>query len=301
MHLPAIQTSSAQFCLLQLDLAPRLAEALHLEWQDPQHRALTARVAELLMEVLSPEVSGVVVSPQHTFSSILKKNHTTGLLLSLEQQLGGVDPLALPALIENWGVEHVSNNYGLAKLELLYHPAEQEAIRKKQLVAEVHHYYQLLNIAFLLELRLYAPQESEYTPEKMQEAQIMALEDMRDSCDLLALEYPSDTLSAVTITAELDIPWVVTGRTFHQQGEPAALIGYAAYKEKLRIALESGARGYLLDDILWKDSFEQLPQVEGQDPEEWLHQVEQHIKTTIRDRVVELSRIVNESAPAIDE
>lgn len=295
MRLPAIQTSAKQFCLLQLDLVPRLAEALRLSWQEPEQRQLSAQVAESLMEILSKEVSGVVVSPEYTFESILKKDHQTGLLLSLERQLGAVDPFALPTLIENWGVEHVRNNYALAKLELFYHPAEPEAIRKKQLVAEVHHYCQLLGIDFLLELRLFPPSESENTRENLQEAQILALEDMRTSCDIVALEYPADALTAVTITAELDIPWVSTGRTFRLPGESTAASSYATFKEHLRAALESGARGYLIDAVLWEESFSEVPSYTTDQQQDWMEMVRQAIQTTIRDRVVELTRIVDEA------
>ena len=296
MRLPAIQTANQQYGLLQLDHAPQLAESLGLDWEDARQQQLTKTVAELLMELLSKEVSGVVVNPVTTFSSILKKNHQTGLLLSLEQQPGAVDPFAVPALIDNWGVEHVRNNYGLAKLELYYHPSEQEAIRKKQLVAEINQYCQMLDISFLLELRMYAPTEAAAVPEKLLEAQIMALEDMRESCDVIALEYPTDTLSAVTLTAELDIPWLVTSHTFHQINESPTAPTYEAFKEHLRAALESGARGYLIDEVLWKDSFSTLPHYESAQSEQWLTTIKQLITTTIRDRVVEVTRIVDEAA-----
>lgn len=267
-----------------------------MDWHDFEQQKLAQQVVDLLTQVLTPEVSGVIISPEYAFETIIQKDHKTGLLLGLEKRAGSTDPLSLPQLIQNWGVEHVRNNYALAKLELAYHPQEPEAIRKKQLVAEIDHYCKMLDIDFFLELRIFSPKEELSEKAKLEEAQIMALEDMREMCDLISLEPPADTLSAVTLTAELDIPWVVTSRESQVPGSDQSSQNYENFKEKLRVSLESGARGFVVGDLLWRDIFASIShELRQSDQEKWFDEVKDLSKTKIRDRVIELVRITNES------
>jgi len=283
MLLKSVQNTSHQFCLLQLDQIQGLAELFEVNLQEKAGLKFMSETYEQLMTVLSSCVSGVIVSPEYNFSSILKKDHQAGLLLGLERRLDAIDPLNLPPLVQDWGVEHIRNNYALAKLELYYHPQEPEAIRKKQLVAEIYEYCRMLDIDFLLELKLFSPQESLSSKSDMQEAQIMAIEDFRNQCSLIALEFPGDTLSAVTITAELDIPWIMTS---------SAVGGYERFKENLRIALESGAKGFMAGNLIWQDIFGKINPEQWQ---KWQQDFAQLLSTKVRDRVVELSRIASEA------
>lgn len=283
MLLKSVQNTSHQFCLLQLDQVQDLAELFEVNLQEKVGLKFMSEAYEQLMTALSPCVSGVIVSPEYNFSSILKKDHQAGLLLGLEKRLDAIDPLNLPPLIQNWGVEHVRNNYALAKLELYYHPQESEAIRKKQLVAEIYEYCRMLDVDFLLELKLFSPQEITNNKSEMQEAQIMAIEDFRNQCSLIALEFPGDTLSAVTVTAELDIPWIVTS---------SAVSDYEHFKENLRIALESGAKGFMAGNLIWQDLFDEINPEQWQ---KWQQEFARLLSTKVRDRVVELSRIASEA------
>ena len=87
----------------------------------------------------------------------------------------------------------------------------------------------------------------------------------------MVLEYPHSALACATLTAELDIPWLLIDRT------PT----YSEFKEQLRTAMESGASGVMLDQIIWQ----------GFEPSE----SSKFIENTARDRVIELARITQES------
>jgi tagatose-1,6-bisphosphate aldolase len=87
---------------------------------------------------------------------------------------------------------------------------------------------------------------------------------------------PTDSLTAATITAQLDTPWVMTARG----------LTYEKYKEQLKICLESGAVGFLAGSVLWADFLVSIP--DFADVASRL----QLFKTRVRDRFLELSRLV---------
>jgi tagatose-1,6-bisphosphate aldolase len=96
----------------------------------------------------------------------------------------------------------------------------------------------------------------------------------------MALEYPLDALGAVTVTAELDVPWILSARNTQ----------YDDFKESLRTALESGAKGFVATEQFLP------PQHSGNfDQDECL----KFIQTIGKDRVIEVTRIVEESASNI--
>ena len=120
---------------------------------------------------------------------------------------------------------------------------------------------------------LYLETSKEKYQAQFLELQLDAISELQEYCDLFFLEYPVDALSAVTLTAGLDVPWLVSGR-----GVP-----YETFKEQVRSALESGAQGYVMGTQL-------LP---GEVPNEQrsIQRVAEFFATTARDRAIELERI----------
>jgi len=200
--------------------------------------------------------------------------------LSLEKKSDAVDPLSLPKLADNWGIEHIANNYAVAKLELYYHPQEAEAMRKKQFVAEIYDYCKYEGIDLLLELMVYHSTQENITQEILLETQLQAAKEFSNSTDLFALEYLGNALSAVTLTAELDVPWVYNARE----------IDYENFKQNLRVCVDSGARGFLVGDPFWADeTAKKLLSDLKKSPEQG-----EYIKTEMRDKIVESVRIATE-------
>ena len=294
-HLRALQTPHHNYCLLELDYTPKLAELLGLDVNMENNIQLLEEITQKLATVAQNHVTGLVLDPVYSFSAQLpsttnNKPLTTNpklltttipaTLLRLGYLATEVDPLALPILINNWGIENIKNNYATAKLEILYHPDEDKALEKKQLVAEVYDHCQYEKIPFLLKLVVYTPAEEEFNQVSFQEAQLTAVQEFRDTCDVLALQHPQDALASATLTAELDIPWL-----FVAEGA-----SYDDYKEMLRTSLENGAKGFLVGSVLWQE-FAQL-RLEDKSPD--IEAINKFIETTFRDRLIELRRIVEE-------
>ncbi len=287
MRLQNIKNTSGVFSLLDFSRIATLAESIGLDIDHLDHKDVLSFISEKIMEYVSPEVSGVIIDPDFDFSSLTKKSSSTGLVMSLEKKRDSLDPFGLPTIADGWGIEQIRNNYGLAKLELFYNPQEAEALKKKQFVSEVHDYCKYVGIDFLLELMVYHPGGSnETTKEAMQETQLQAISELSRSCDLIGLELLGDSLSAVTITAALDIPWIYNARE----------IGYEEFKNNLRICVESGAKGFMAGDPIWfgEDVKKVLSSYEDKD------KIKEYIKTDIRDKVIEVNRIASEISSNVE-
>jgi tagatose-1,6-bisphosphate aldolase len=287
MTVDSVTSNGGGICILQLDKAETFAQqfGLRIGGQPAQGEAGTSppqtslrTLTSSLIKHLSPEVSAVLLDPLVSYYGLSELDPKCGVAFCLDTPTIERDPLVTPPLIPHWGIEHIRNNSAVAKLELYYNPYEPSASTKKALVAELSDYARHEGIHFLLELMLY--EHGEAGGHSFDELQIFAVQEFRNQCDLLALDYPQSPLAAATITAELDIPWVLT-----QRAEK-----YNQFKEELRVCMESGASGYMAGDIFWQDA-------------KWwqaktlnLELVEEETPTTIRDRVIELSRIVHEHA-----
>ncbi len=282
MRLAAI-SHHQRFALLGLDQITQIADQMHLQIGVEDDNLLLELFLQDLAGLYSSEATGVVFSPELGYEALYSKAEVAAPLFCLERQTTEHDPLSVPILVPGWGVEAIRNNYGVAKLQLIYNPTETEAATKRQMVAELHDYCQHEGIDFLLDLVIYVEGTEKEYKQIFQQLQLQAIQQLRNYCDLIALEYPLDTIGAVTVTAELDVPWILSAHDTQ----------YDDFKEQLRTSLESGATGYLamqqfLPSLATHQKFDRL-------------NVKEFLKTTGRDRIIELRRIVDEAATGVDE
>lgn len=280
MHISALKNKNGVFALLELDNSLKISSLLELDLKLDDNKLLLTELNKQFLLSLSPNASGVVMDPAYTLPLIDKKANQAGLALRLEKIQEETDPLVVPSLIPNWGVELIRQNYGVAKLELYYHPKEEGALKKKQLVSELFDFCQYEHIDFLLKLVVYTQADEEFSNLSFQEAQLQSIEEFRSSCNLMALQHPFDALAVATVTSELDIPWIVS------------LTGadYQINKDNLRTCLENGAQGFMAGEILWQGLKEHRTDDQALD----LNALFAYIQTTVRDRFLELERISNE-------
>lgn len=282
MTLPAI-SQNGFFSLLALDQVLLIADRFELSFRSSEEAQALEHSYMQLTHQFSPLVTGVVFAPEFGYPALEFKAEGAGPLFALERRLLESDPLSVPILTQGWGVEATRGNYGVAKLELYYNPQEKEAAAKRQLVAEVYDYCQHEGIELVLELLLYIEATPAQYPQIFPELQLQAVQDFRRSCSVMALEYPFSALNAVTLTAELDIPWILSARD----------TTYDEFKEQLRTVLESGAAGFMgVEPFLLGKGELGLAEMKLAERTE---QVARFLKTTGRDRVLEASRIVAEA------
>jgi tagatose-1,6-bisphosphate aldolase len=154
------------------------------------------------------------------------------------------------------------------------------ALEKKKIIFEMHDYCQHVGIDLALDLLVTLQPDQPNVPAVFQETQLQALQEFRSSAELLMLQYPGNALAAATITAEVDVPWLVT-----LSAQP-----YEQVKQELRAALENGAQGFVVGEALWQE----IATLRLADASPDMSAIVNFIKTTSRDRIIELNRISNE-------
>lgn len=281
MTLPALQTTNGAYSLLELDYGPQLADLLDLDLTTENGVEITRRLLQDIANSVSSNVSGLVLDHIYSYPIVNSPKLESGVIFRLEQE-NTVDPLSLPSLLSNWGVENIKENYGAAKIELYYHPLEEKALEKKQLIAELYDYCQHEKIAFILKLVIYDPTGDDVNISSFQEIQLESINEFSKSADLLILQYPQDALESATITAGLDIPWVSM-----LEG-----VDYETFKDSMRVAIENGAKGFLIGQALWQE----IGDFKLKDGSPDFEKIDQFIKNTLRDRMIELNRIADELA-----
>jgi len=279
VKLSALKNSAGVYGLVALDEAYVLAELMGLSLKEPSHEEILQSILAMLTRVYSEHATGVVFDPVYSLPFLDQKHDQAGTVIRLEQP-APPDPLTVPKFPPNWGIEHIRNLYGVAKLELYYHPAEETASAKKKLVSEVFDFCQYEKIDFLLKLIIYHPPKETLTTAQFQEVQLEAISELQRSANLLAVQYPQDPLAAATLTSELDIPWLMI-----DDG-----VKYDKFKDQLRVALENGAQGFLVDEVLWQEVGKM--RLKDQSPD--LPAIEKFLQTTSKDRMIELMRIAGE-------
>lgn len=285
MRVNHLLNSAGFIAILELDNNRQLAESLGLDLTLSNNMDLLDEINSQILK-LSKEVSGVIFDPIYSFKFIDQKAESASVLIRLEQDKENL-PYNSPPLFPNFSLEEISNNYALAKLELNYHPREQKVIEKKQLLAEISEYSKILNIDFLLKLKIYDPKEFDLQKSadftfNFDNDQLSAIQELRSFAGILVIQNPSDPLAMATIISELDIPCLVMADEKEN---------YEQFKEKFRMAMENGARGYCLSQILWQEIGTYRSENQSLD----LEGIQKYLSTTVRDRLIELNRIASES------
>lgn len=279
MQLPRIQTKTGKYVLLDLSDSNELVDILGVSWATEEQRSQLDTALISIVAQLSPLVSGIILGPEIGFDALSAKSSSTGLLLSLEKQTDLLLVNEMPRVFPQWGVTHIRNNYGILFTKLFYHPHGELVREKQRLMAELKDACQYEGIANVLSLSLYPPAGQPANQEAFQESQLIAAREFQSLADMLVLEYPHTALAAATITADLDIPWLVVDRTQD----------YMHLKTALRTALEAGAAGIVIGggNLL---AGMNLADVD----------FDTFLTTEVRDRLLEINRIIEENRVDVD-
>jgi len=285
MTLPSL-APNGRFSILSLENISQWSAILGLDLSLAPNQMLLRELLRELITALSPHASALSVDPELGLSQLEHKAAGAGVLLPLavspfQTQPAEIDPLSIPSLSTTWGIEQIANNYGAAYLELFYHPHEPQALLKKQMVAELYDYALYTHLHLVIRLRQFSPMGQVPSAEEEQTSLIQTLQELRNTCHAFILDAPTDVLSAATITAELDVPWLVWLDS--RQYEPL--------KELLRTSTEGGAKGFMISDSLWPE----LGSFRRADGGLEVAAMTTYIQTSVRDRVIELARIVAET------
>lgn len=254
-----------------------MAKLFGLDFDDAETRLFITQLQHTMLLELQDHLSGVVLDPRIGIDALPQKPPDLGVALRLTEYQTPETIDDAPKLLANWGVDKVKNNYAAAYLRLFYHPDEAAALDKKQFLAEIHDFCQYEDIDLVLDLAL--TQQSE--DENRENVFLQTLSELRGSCSMMAIDYPGSPLMAATTTAELDIPWIVSSSSE----------SYDEFKQEVRDCVDGGAEGYLVSQALYAS----LESARNEDHSPNVPELSHLVSTSLRDRVIELERIAEES------
>ena len=157
-------------------------------------------------------------------------------------------------------------------------PGEPNAAQKKKLIIELGEYCRHEDVPFLLEPVIFNPfGKEELSMSDFQEAQLITAQEFQQSCDILKIQYPGDALACATMTAELDIPWILLSRG----------MTYDKFKEATKIGLENGCKGFAAGRSVWQE----ISKIRRPDDLPDLEKIEAFLNTTAKERMIELIEI----------
>lgn len=288
MKVQSLANSQGRYLLWALDEASQVAERFGFQIADPMQHGAIKQLVELLSDFVVPTATGVLVDPEFSWPHVSTTAQLAGVSVRLEEQRSAVDPMALPKLFQDVGCEWVAENYGICKLAMWYHPSEPLAMGKKQLLAELADSCRVYGTELYLQLQPYIPpvdlssgtdaqigQSASLLPDVL----LAAVQELAPMVQLLSLPLPNDALLAATITAELDIPWLIDLR--ENTAELAT--------QSLQMALEAGASGCVCGNGFWPE----LGQMRESDGSPDWEGLQQYGQTVVRERATALRRVLD--------
>jgi tagatose-1,6-bisphosphate aldolase len=287
MKISSLQSPEGMFNLIEFSDEAKFIEALGLDSNDQGSKEIITKILSAQFKVYSGQdsenfegVSGFILDPEISLKAFASHTIDIALGLNLDEPQAEYDPLSLPRLVNEWGVEQIRNNYSVAVLTLYYHPEEEAALKKKQFLAEIKDYCQYEGIDLIVKLVVYTPGDRVFEWNEFRKDQLQAIEELRNLADLFVLQYPKDSLACATITTQLDVPWLISDDN----------IDYNQFKERLRDALENGASGFMAGETLFKE----IEGMRKSDHSPDLENILKFITSQARDRAIELVRISKE-------
>lgn len=287
MEISSLQASDGMFKLIEFNDEAKFIDALGLDMRDKGSREIVEQILEAQFKVYSGKdsknfegVSGFILDPEISLKVFADQGIDISLGLNLVEPQAEYDPLSLPNLVPDWGVEQIRNNYAVTVLTFYYHPEEELALKKKQFLAEIQDYCRYEKIQLIVKLVVYTPGDRVFDWADFRKDQLQAVEELRNLADLFVLQYPNDSLACATLTTQLDVPWILSDDN----------IDYAEFKERLRDSLENGAKGFMVGETLFKE----IEQMRKKDHSPDLENILKFINSQARDRAIELVRICKE-------
>lgn len=238
MHLPLISSSKGRYSLLALDKPIWLAEQLELNYDLPEAKKFLDELLAFTLQLYSPYVTGISYAPESQLSALVKKQGGAGVIFPIERTSIASDPYSLPILHSKWGIEHIRNNYGVAKLALSVSPDEKELPAKLQLVSELYDSCHYEDIDFLLELHLLPDDDASRSVLERYNA---VLRLFRRYCHLIAIEFPGSVVDTLSVAGNLESHFILINNQSN----------YLQAKEQLRDSMAAGGVGMLISNSVW--------------------------------------------------
>lgn len=255
-----------------LDHRGSLKESLHPDNPESTTEQEIMDWKKRMVDLYRDDVAAVLLDPIYG-KTIVQADPNRGWMLSMEKTgYRGDKQARVTDILPDWSVKQAREMGACAvKLLLYYDPENVELAKQQRKVAmKVAEECQREEIVFLLEPLSYKI-ETDGASEVLRIA-----EDLKDlPVDIFKFEYPGTREACEKITRMIKVPWVLL----------SAGMEYKKYKEALKVAMESGARGFAVGRAVWQE----FGDYQGEERE-------RYFKNIALMRMRELVEIVNQHA-----
>lgn len=252
MNLSALQNKKKYFTISAFDHRSSLVKILGLEGSDEERlKQQMIDIKSLLIKTFSPLSSAVLTDPIYGVETLNDLDKNCGLLMSLEESYDGPDKSSVPKLLENWGFKGLKEHNAAAKMLLYFHPKEDTALLKIELIKQLYTKAKKEQTPFLLELVLYPIEGEEEFKSNWHLLQVETVGIFHELCDVLKIEYPglyaeSEEQARIfceNVSKATEVPWIILSRGME----------YELFLKALKISMKSGAAGFAVGRAVWQE------------------------------------------------
>jgi tagatose-1,6-bisphosphate aldolase len=256
VSLSGIATAGGRFRVLAVDHRDSLRAFIEPDRPGAVAHATLVDLKIELVRMLGPLVSGVMLEPEYSIPQVLDAGalpNGVGFVAALESQGYLVDPSAAPTtLLDGWSVRAAADSGAAAvKLLLPFNPDHDLARRQEAVAQEVIGECRRVGIPLVLEPLVYGLATAADRPRVVRET-VARFSGMGP--DVLKLPFPVDPdiepdrtvwrRACTEITRLCPMPWTLLsgGGSF------------AAFRDQLEVALESGCAGFMVGRAVWGEA-----------------------------------------------
>ena len=246
MKIKHLSNNNGKYIILKLDIASQLAQILDLDLKKEDDSHLIQTILMKIEQAFSPYLTGLILDPIYGYNLVNSRSSNMGLALTVDSPIKTkVNEFDLPEFIPDWDLVSIANHYACAEVSLRYHPQNSSALKKKKVISELHSSAKMNSVDFILNLELVAKNGIEVETEFDQYV-LESVWEFKKNCELIILPFIYKALDRATITAEIDIPWLVNPRSTDSN----------QFYDRVQLSNEAGGAGVVIDNYFFHDLFQ---------------------------------------------
>lgn len=279
-------TNKGKILMLALDHRGSFKKLINHEAPEAVSQAQVARIKQEIISSLYDQFSGLLIDSEAGLEAFQKASIAKSIpkpyLLCIEKTGYEIESYSAKASQDKQGSRKTSLEFSVdelkklgasgIKLLLYYHPQAPTKQHQLTVAKQVLQDCRAAKLPLFLELVTYSlPQLNSHKPELVLDSVNQFLE-AGIIPDVFKLEYPGDPVACFQITKLLKkTPWILLTK-----GD-----SFVNFKEQLKIAVASGAVGFLAGRSLWQE-FSQYPEAKRLD----------YFQTIVAQRFAQIRQIV---------
>lgn len=261
--LQRVTTADGFFLICALDHLSDFQELLATDPRTVDHAQTVAAKIDLIRH-LSPQVSAFLLDPEFGLAQAVASGAlpgSVGMMASIENEDYQIPPgPRRTRLRDGWSARQIKLiGADVLKLLWFFRPDAAHAEHQRNVVRDLSAACAELSLALVVEPIWYPligedPGSAEWKARRVEGIIASAHEANALGIDMLKAEFPGDVATSEgqgaaadacrRLAEGIDVPWVIL----------SAGVGYAQFRDQVRIACAAGASGFLAGRSIWRDA-----------------------------------------------